>query len=61
VFDTALNTVLETTIATETTAIVRPSEFGTAARSGARFVWRVTALREGEELGASSAGTLRIP
>jgi len=61
VLDTALNPVLEITVAAETSAIVRPSEFGTAARSGARFVWRVTALREGEELGVSSAGTLRIP
>jgi hypothetical protein len=61
VLDTALNPVFETTVEAETSAILHPSDLGAAARSGAGFVWRVTALREGEEIGVSGAGTLRIP
>ena len=61
VLDTALNPVFETTVEAETSTILHPSDLGAAARSGAGFVWRVTALREGEEIGVSGAGTLRIP
>jgi len=61
VLDTALNPVFETTVGAETSAILHPSDLGASARPGTGFVWRVTALREGEEIGVSGAGTLRIP
>jgi len=61
VLDTELSPVRESVVPADTTTVIAPSELGAAARSGSRFVWRVSALREGEEIGVSGVGTLRIP
>ncbi len=61
VFDTAFNLVFETTVPTETSANVSLSALRAASRPDSGFVWRVTALREGEEIGGSGTGALRIP
>lgn len=60
VLDTGLSPVLETVVPAETTAVIAPSDLGAEAGPGSRFLWRVTALREGEEIGVSGIGTLRI-
>jgi hypothetical protein len=61
VLDTGLNPVLETAVSADTTAVLRPSELGAAARPGSRFLWRVTALQTGEEVGTSGVETFRLP
>jgi hypothetical protein len=61
VLDTALDPALQITVPGETSTIIRPADLGDAVRSGAQYLWRVTALRDGEELGTSGVGTLRIP
>jgi hypothetical protein len=61
VLDTALDPMLQVTVPGDTSAIVRPADLGDAVRSGARLLWRVTVLRDGEEIGGSSVGTLWIP
>jgi hypothetical protein len=61
VLDTALDPVLQVTVSGETSTVVRMADLGDAARSGARYLWRVTVLREGEEIGTSGVGTLPVP
>jgi hypothetical protein len=61
VLDAALDPVLQVTVSGETSTIVQPADLGDGARSGARYLWRVTVLREGEEIGTSGVGTLQVP
>jgi hypothetical protein len=61
VFNTGLDRVFESPAQSETTLVLTPSEFRPAGPPGSPLLWRVIALRRGEEMGMSDAGTLRMP
>lgn len=61
VFDPRLRPVLLKLDVPDTTLVLDPSELPSTGEAGSTFLWRISALREDEEIGTSEVAPLQVP